>query len=209
MFVVPGDGPLVEGDVLPGPLSVARRGDFVSLVDEWDPIFSLANVANFSLAVAAGLILAVILWRLAWLRRRELAILRTVGLPESAGALRPDRRAIVATAGFLLGLCRCRGDGCRRQDRGVWADRTGSPGRLRYRSRCGSDCGDPDILGVCGCRSGGSYPTGGVPAQRLIPIKERYMSYSRGLSAVLGVVLLLAACNSARSRTTIRNRRIR
>ena len=91
--------------MLPGPLSVARRGDFVSLVDEWDPIFSLANVANFSLAVAAGLILAVILWRLA-----------LVATPRAGDPARrrPPRRvlvlyvltegAIVATAGFLLGL---------------------------------------------------------------------------------------------------------
>lgn len=105
VFVVPGDGPLAEGDVLPGPLSVARRGDFVSLINEWDPIFSLANVANLSLAVAAGLILAVILWRLAWLRRRELAILRVVGLPRRVLALYvATEGAIVTTAGLLLGL---------------------------------------------------------------------------------------------------------
>lgn len=105
VFIVPGDGPLAEGDVLPGPLSVARRGDFVSLADEWDPIFSLANVANLSLAAAAGLILAVILWRLAWLRRRELAILRTIGLTRSVPVLYlAIEGTMVAAAGLVLGI---------------------------------------------------------------------------------------------------------
>lgn len=80
VFIVPDDGAIAEGDVLPGPLSVARRGDFVDIADEWDPIFGLADFANLALAAAAAIILAVILWRLAWLRRRELAVLRAIGL---------------------------------------------------------------------------------------------------------------------------------
>ncbi|MBI5156449.1 MAG: ABC transporter permease [Acidimicrobiia bacterium] len=105
MFVVPGNGPLAEGDVLPGPLSVARRGDFVALVDEWDPIFALANVANLALAAAAAIVLAVILWRLAWLRRRELAILRAIGMSRRVTvAYLLVEGTTVAVAGLVAGI---------------------------------------------------------------------------------------------------------
>jgi len=83
IFVVPDDGTLAEGDVLPGPLSVARRGDVVEIAGEWDPIMELAQYATLSLAAAAAFVLAVVLWRLAWLRRRDLAILRSVGMGRS------------------------------------------------------------------------------------------------------------------------------
>ncbi len=80
VFVVPDDGVLTEGEVLPGPLSVARRGDVVELADEWDPIMSLSSYATVALAVAAAVVLAAVLWRLAWLRRRDLAIIRSIGM---------------------------------------------------------------------------------------------------------------------------------
>lgn len=109
VLVIPGDGTIAEGDVLPGPLSVARRGDFVSLVDEWDPIFSLANVANLSLATAAGIMLAVILWRLAWLRRRDLAVLRAIGLSRAVPVLYlAVEGTIVACAGLVAGIVAAR-----------------------------------------------------------------------------------------------------
>jgi ABC-type lipoprotein release transport system permease subunit len=103
VFVVPGGGPLAEGDVLDGPLSVARRGDFVSLADEWDPIFALANVANLALAAAAAIILAVILWRLAWLRRRELAILRAIGMSRRVTVLYLACEGTIVSAAGLVG----------------------------------------------------------------------------------------------------------
>jgi ABC-type lipoprotein release transport system permease subunit len=100
-------GPLSEGDVLPGPLSVARRGDFVGIASEWDPIFDLANFANFALAAAAAVILAVILWRMAWLRRRELAVLRAVGMsariPVAYLALEGTLIALLGLAGGIIG----------------------------------------------------------------------------------------------------------
>jgi hypothetical protein len=105
LFVVPGDGPLAEGDSLPGPLAVARRGDFVTLTDEWDPIFSLANIANIALAAAAAIILAVILWRLAWLRRRDLAVLRAVGMSRAVPVMSlAGEGAVIALAGLGVGI---------------------------------------------------------------------------------------------------------
>ena len=87
VFVVPGDGPLQPGDRLPGPLSVARRGDFAGITGEWDPILALTRVAAGALAVAGVIILAAVLWRFAWLRRRELAILRSLGMSRRVGAV--------------------------------------------------------------------------------------------------------------------------
>lgn len=103
MFVIPGDGPLAEGDTLPGPLAVARRGDFVSLADEWDPIFSLANVANLALAIASAIILAVILWRLAWMRRRELAVLRAIGMSRALPVVYLALQGVIITTAGLAG----------------------------------------------------------------------------------------------------------
>lgn len=105
VFVVPDDGVLAEGEVIPGPLSVARRGDVVDLADEWDPILSLAALASLSLAVAAAVVMAAILWRLAWLRRRELAILRSIGLGRRVPfAYLGAQGAAVAIGGLLAGV---------------------------------------------------------------------------------------------------------
>jgi ABC-type lipoprotein release transport system permease subunit len=105
IFVVPDDGTLSEGQVLPGPLSVARRGDVVRLADEWDPIMALAESATIALAAAATIVLAVVLWRLAWLRRRDLAILRTVGLGrEVSVAYLGGLGLLVATGGLVGGI---------------------------------------------------------------------------------------------------------
>lgn len=101
VFIVPDGDPISEGDSLPGPLSVARRGDFVTIADEWAPVFALADFANLALAAAAAIILAVVLWRLAWLRRRDLAVLRTVGLGRRVTAA---YLAIEGTAVAVLGL---------------------------------------------------------------------------------------------------------
>lgn len=112
IFVVPDDGTFGEGDVLPGPLSVARRGDVVELANEWDPILELADYATVSLAAAAAFVLAVVLWRLAWLRRRDLAILRSVGLGRRvpAGYL-ALLGVLVAAGGLAAGIAAALGLG--------------------------------------------------------------------------------------------------
>lgn len=105
IFVVPDDGTLREGQVLPGPLSVARRGDVVELADEWDPIIALANSATIALAFASAFVLAVVLWRLAWLRRRDLAILRSVGMGRQiSAAYLGGLGLLVASAGLVAGV---------------------------------------------------------------------------------------------------------
>ena len=100
VFVVPGDGALRPGDRLPGPLSVARRGDFADITNEWDPILALTRVAAGTLAAAGAIILAAVLWRFAWLRRRDLAILRSLGMGRGIGTvfLLTEGTVIVGTA---------------------------------------------------------------------------------------------------------------
>lgn len=105
VFVIPADGPLAEGDTLPGPLSVVRRGDFASINREWDPMIRLGQTAALSFAAAGVIVLATVLWRMAWLRRRDLAVLRTLGL----GGIVPAtflvvQAAIVAVVGIGLGV---------------------------------------------------------------------------------------------------------
>lgn len=105
IFVIPDDGALAEGQVLPGPLSVARRGDVVELAGEWDPIISLASFATMALAAASAFVLAVVLWRMAWLRRHDLAVLRSVGMGRSVPtAYLAALGLVVAAAGFVAGL---------------------------------------------------------------------------------------------------------
>lgn len=87
LFVIPGDGPIEEGDSFPGPLGVARRGDFVTLAGEWDPVFALADLANAALAAASGTVIAAVLWRNARMRGRDLAVLRSIGMGRSVTVL--------------------------------------------------------------------------------------------------------------------------
>jgi putative ABC transport system permease protein len=104
VFVIPAGGPLAPGDRFGTTLSVAPRGEVLDAAAEWDPVLDLGRVGSWSLAVAAALILATVLWRLAWLRRRDLAVLRSLGLGRSVvvGFL-TAHGAFATLAGFALG----------------------------------------------------------------------------------------------------------
>jgi len=80
LFVIPAEGPYSAGQALPGGLVVAQRGD-VALVDEWQPLIDLLTTSVRLLAVGAVAVLAVALWRLAWMHRIDLGLLRLVGFP--------------------------------------------------------------------------------------------------------------------------------
>ena len=71
---------LAADDTLPSGLVVAGRGD-VALVDEWGPLLDLMTASVRLLAVGATAVLAVALWRLAWLHRLDLGVLRLLGFP--------------------------------------------------------------------------------------------------------------------------------
>jgi putative ABC transport system permease protein len=85
VFVVPEEGRLHEGDALPGGIAVARRGESGrQLSAHLSPLVDLFAVIARALGVASALALGNVLWRLAWIRRRELAILRSVGFQDWA-----------------------------------------------------------------------------------------------------------------------------
>jgi putative ABC transport system permease protein len=91
IYIVPDEGILHEGDSLPGGVSVARKGEGSRAVAyQYQPVIDLMGVVVTALGAATSLALANILWRLAWLRRREMAVLRTTGF------------SALSLAGYLL-----------------------------------------------------------------------------------------------------------
>lgn len=97
LFVVPDDGSLTTGQLLPGGLAVAQRGD-VALIDEWAPLLALLASAVRLLALGAVAVLAVALWRLAWLHRVDLGLLRLLGFPRRSVAVFLGTQAMVLVA---------------------------------------------------------------------------------------------------------------
>ena len=85
VFVVPIGGGLKAGDPLPGGLSAVEKGSSGrNLVREWGSLFTLLGMIAASLAVWSALALAAALGRVAWLRRRDLGVLRAVGFQRLA-----------------------------------------------------------------------------------------------------------------------------
>jgi ABC-type lipoprotein release transport system permease subunit len=105
VYIIPEGGPLHDGDSLPGGLSVTRKGqDLELLASQYRPMLDMWHIVSLALGVAGALALTNILWRLAWLRRGEMAILRTNGFPASslAGYLLVQAAGITLF-GILLG----------------------------------------------------------------------------------------------------------
>jgi ABC-type lipoprotein release transport system permease subunit len=105
VYVIPNGEAYQEGDALPGGISVVRKGDSgAALLAEWSSFFRLLTHITSALGIAAAVALASILWRLAWLQRRELAILRSIGYGKGslAGYLFAQG-SVITLAGFLLG----------------------------------------------------------------------------------------------------------
>jgi ABC-type lipoprotein release transport system permease subunit len=106
VFLIPAGEQLNAGDELPGGVSIVRKGqNGVNLVKEWEPLFDLLGLIATSLGVASAVALANILWRLAWLRRRELAILQSLGFGRRAltGYLF-SQAAGISLAGYAIGV---------------------------------------------------------------------------------------------------------
>ncbi len=106
LYIIPDEGIVQPGEALAGGLSVARRGQGAyTSVSQVNPLLSTMDVVIRALAVAAALAITNTLIRLAWLRRRELAILRCVGFQSGALALYLFSQALALTlSGALLGV---------------------------------------------------------------------------------------------------------
>jgi ABC-type lipoprotein release transport system permease subunit len=105
VYVIPSRETYQEGERLPGGISIVRKGDSgAALIDEWEPFFKLLTHITGALGMAAAVALASILWRLAWLQRRELAILRSIGFNKgSLAGFLFVQGAVITLVGFLLG----------------------------------------------------------------------------------------------------------
>ena len=80
LFLIPEQEILREGETLTGGLAVSRQGaSLQSSVRHFYPILDLLGVAVISMGIAGALVLTNVLLRLAWMHRRELAILRSIG----------------------------------------------------------------------------------------------------------------------------------
>jgi ABC-type lipoprotein release transport system permease subunit len=102
VYIIPEQGILHAGDTLPGGLTVTRKGaDLRLMATQYQPMLEMWQIVSLALGVAAALALTNILWRLAWLRRSEMAILRMNGFPTSSLA----SYLLVQAAGItLLGI---------------------------------------------------------------------------------------------------------
>jgi hypothetical protein len=85
VYIIPNEGILHEGDTLPGGLAVTRKGETLHLISaQYQPLLAMWQLVSLALGIGVSLTLASVLWRLAWLRRHEMAILRTTGFPTSS-----------------------------------------------------------------------------------------------------------------------------
>jgi len=68
----------------PGVSIVSKGSSSGDMKKEWQPLFDLVTAITFALALSAVVALSNLLWRLAWMRRHELAIFRSLGFGQSA-----------------------------------------------------------------------------------------------------------------------------
>lgn len=82
VYIITDEGILHEGDILAGGLAVTHKGETLRLIAaQYQPMLNMWQLVALALGVGVSLTLASVLWRLAWLRRHEMAILRTTGFP--------------------------------------------------------------------------------------------------------------------------------
>lgn len=106
LFVVPDNGRLRPGEQILGGVSVARRGELWSTFPrQWEGLMALIGTVTQAIGLAAALSLAAMLWRLAWQRRRQIAVLRCLGFGRSILAVYlAVQGAAVAFAGGVSGV---------------------------------------------------------------------------------------------------------
>jgi ABC-type lipoprotein release transport system permease subunit len=106
IFIIPDEGIYHAGDDVVNGINVVERGmGPMNTSAEFKPMLNIIEVIDRTLGVAALLTLVSLLFRTAWLRRRELAILRCIGYRHSAGVVYLLCQALtLAWCGVILGL---------------------------------------------------------------------------------------------------------
>ena len=105
VYVIPDEGILHEGELLAGGLAVTRKGETLRLISaQYQPLLNMWQLVSLALGMGVSLTLASALWRLAWLRRHDMAILRTTGFPtRSMVGYLLVQAAGITLLGILLG----------------------------------------------------------------------------------------------------------
>jgi ABC-type lipoprotein release transport system permease subunit len=106
VYIIPANENLKVGDSLPGGVSIVQKGESgQNLISEWKPLYRLLGIITATLGVAVAVALTNILWRLAWLRRRELAILQSIGFGRLSMLWYLFVQGLgITTIGFCLGV---------------------------------------------------------------------------------------------------------
>jgi putative ABC transport system permease protein len=106
VFILPVGKGFNDGDSIPGGVSIVRKGESgQDLLGEFKSFFSLLKIITTTLGIAVAIALTNILWRLAWLRLCELAILQSIGFGKNSLLIYLLIQGLGITAiGFCLGL---------------------------------------------------------------------------------------------------------
>ena len=106
LYVIADDGKIKPGEQLGTGLSVQRRGErFSTFPQTWSAMLALIQVVTQAIGAAAALSLSAMLWRLAWQRRWQIAILRTIGFGRGVSAVYLGlQAAVISLAGGLVGM---------------------------------------------------------------------------------------------------------
>ena len=104
LYVVPDDGRLTPGEQILDGVSVGRRGELWSTFPrQWEGLMTLIGTVTQAIGLAAALSLAAMLWRLAWRRRRQIAVLRSLGFSRRVFAMYLVVQG--ASVAFVGGAC--------------------------------------------------------------------------------------------------------
>jgi len=105
IYIIPDKGILKAGDSLPGGVLIVERGlGPQSSSNQFEPLFRIIELIYLALGIAAILTLANVLFRMAWIHRHELAILRCVGFQSRTLVVYLLSQALVLTwVGLILG----------------------------------------------------------------------------------------------------------
>jgi putative ABC transport system permease protein len=106
IYIIPDEGILQAGDSLTGGIVVVERGlGPRNTSEEFEPLLRIIDIIHSILEIAVLLMLVNLLFRTAWINRRELAILRCVGFQSRALVIYLLSQALVlAWSGVILGL---------------------------------------------------------------------------------------------------------
>ena len=105
IYIIPDEGLLQDGERLSSEISVTRKGESLRFISaQFQPILDLLRIVVVALGIATALALTNVLWRLAWRRRGEMAILRTPGFSTlSLGGYLLAQASGITLLGTLLG----------------------------------------------------------------------------------------------------------